>query len=196
MMWLRNVALAATLTAAACATLSPEEAPPAAPALEPFDLSGRVLVSHDGRAFSSGLRWQHLQGGDELWLLTPVGQALAHIVTGADGATFTGADRKQYRGASVERLTREALGWELPLTRLQYWVRGEIVPGSTAEGIERDADQRLIRLAQDGWRITIVRYPPGEHDGLPRRLELARGSNEMIRLVIDGWRRDASAPAP
>lgn len=188
---LRIVALAAAVTLAACAALVTEEGVSRAPS--PFDLSGRVVVSYDGRAFSSGLRWHHLPERDEIWLLTPLGQALAHIVSTAEGATFTGADRKQYRGAGVEALTRQALGWELPLTRLQYWVRGEPAPSGDVQGVERDADQRVIRLVQGDWRISITHYLDGEHQGLPRRLELSRASNETIRLVIDEWRRDPAA---
>jgi outer membrane lipoprotein LolB len=189
--WSRIAALAVALTVAACAALVRDSGPPRAP--EPFDLSGRVVVSYDGRAFSSALRWQHLPERDEIWLLTPLGQALAHIVSAAEGATFTGADRKQYHGAGVEGLTRQALGWELPLTRLQYWVHGEVAPGSTPEGVERDAEGRLTGLVQDDWHISIARYPTDEHGGLPRRLELRRGANQTIRLVIDAWRREPPA---
>jgi outer membrane lipoprotein LolB len=183
------VALAVAFTVAACATLVPDSGPPRAP--EPFDISGRVLVSYEGRAFSSNLRWQHLPERDEIWLLTPLGQALGHIAGDADGATFTGADRKQYRGAGVEGLTRQALGWELPLTRLQYWVRGEAAPDTTAQVVERDAAGRLTRLAQNEWQISIAHYPPDENGGLPRRLELRRGADQTIRLVIDAWRESA-----
>jgi len=178
-------ALAAATLVAACAVLAPTGERPGGPG--PFDLIGRVAVSYDGRAFSSSVRWQHSQERDEIWLLTPVGQTLAHIVGDAEGATLTGADQKQYRAASVESLTRHALGWELPLTRLTWWVRGEIAPGVTPQGVERDERARLTALNQDGWRIAFVYYPPQEHGGLPRRLELASGASE-IRLLIDGWR--------
>lgn len=184
----KMAALAAALAMSACAVL-----PPAVPHYPtPFDLSGRVRVNHDGRAFSSGVRWQHAPGRDEMWLLTPVGQALAHIVSEADGASYTGADRRQYQAATVEALTRQALGWELPLTRLQYWARGEIAPGSTPDAVERDAGQRLARLEQDGWRIEFTNYSADEHSGLPRRLDLVRGTYE-IRLVIDLWRAASDA---
>jgi outer membrane lipoprotein LolB len=186
-------ALAAALTVAGCAALPPDTGGPGEAPSMPFDLSGRVLVSYDGRAFSSGLRWQHGPGRDEIWLLTPVGQTLAHIVNEADGATLTGADQRQYRAASVDSLTRQGLGWELPLARLQYWVRGEIAPGSAPGVVERDANQRLIRLEQDGWRVVFANYPVEEHGGLPRRLDLARDTHE-IRLVIDAWRRSAVVP--
>lgn len=193
MMWSRIAALGAALAVAACATLPPEAGGPAVPSTTPFDLSGRVLVNFDGRAFTSGLRWQHAAGRDEIWLLTPVGQALAYIVSEADGATLTAADQTQYRAHSVESLTRQALGWELPLTQLQYWVRGEPVPDSMSGGVERDPRQRLVRLEQGGWRIALAHYPPDEQGGLPRRLDLKRGNHE-IRLVIDGWREQGAAP--
>lgn len=184
--------LAATLALAACATTPPgaREVPAAA---APFDLSGRVLVSYDGRAFTSSVRWQHARQRDEIWLLSPVGQTLAHIDAGAAGATLTTSEQTQYRADNVESLTRKALGWELPLAHLQYWVQGEAAPFSAPQTVVRDADAKFTTLTQDGWRITFLYFPAAEHGGLPRRLDLAHGANQ-IRLVIDGWRRDAVAP--
>ena len=151
-----------------------------------FDLVGRVAVKYDGRAFSSGVRWQHQEDRDEIWLLTPVGQTLAHIMADASGATMTGADRKQVQSGDVETLTRRGLGWELPLTRLAWWVRGEIVPGGVIGEVTRDQQGRLVRLVQDGWHVTFVQHPPEDRSGLPQRLELAREGHQ-IRLVIDTW---------
>ncbi|MDH3436067.1 MAG: lipoprotein insertase outer membrane protein LolB [Betaproteobacteria bacterium] len=184
-----SLRLCATLVAATliagCAALAPPARAPVTPV--PFDLIGRVAVSYDGRAFSSNVRWHHLSARDELWLMTPAGQTLAHIVSDGEGATLTGADRSQYSAADVESLTRQGLGWELPLTHLGWWVRGEAAPGTTAQNIERDERARLVGLTQDGWHITLVPDPLIENDRLPRRLELADGRH-VIRLVIDGWR--------
>ena len=180
--------LAASL--AACALVGPQ---PPAGSDAPFDLVGRVAVSFDGRAFSSNVRWQHAAGREELWLLTPLGQTVVHIVSDSDGATLTAADQKQYRAANVESLTRQALGWELPLSRLTWWVRGEPVPGSASAGTDRDARGRLAALEQDGWRIAYTNYPPGEHGGLPRRLDL-KSSGQEIRLLIDTWRAAEATP--
>jgi outer membrane lipoprotein LolB len=178
------------LLLSACAALAPESRLPAA---APFDLLGRVLVSYDGRAFSSNVRWQHTAQGDEIWLMSPAGQTLAHIIHADEGAVLTAADQQQYRAGSVESLTRRALGWELPLDRLQHWVRGQIAPGSVPDSLERDAGQRPVVLVQDGWRIAYVNYPPEQHNGLPRRLDLAGGA-QTIRLVIDDWRSTIPAP--
>jgi len=188
----RAVALACVLLAAACTTVPFESGVPVAPPT-PFDFSGRVLVSFDGRAFTSALRWQHVSGRDEIWLLSPAGQALAHIVDGGDGAVLTAADQRQYRAESVESLTRRALGWELPVANLKYWVRGDIAPGSAPGAVVRGDDQRIARLEQGGWRVALTYYAAQEYDGLPRRLVLVGGSHE-IRLVIDTWRGVAPPP--
>ncbi|HUF82062.1 MAG TPA: lipoprotein insertase outer membrane protein LolB [Burkholderiales bacterium] len=156
-----------------------------------FDLLGRVAVTYNGRAFSSSLRWEHLPDRDEIWLLTPTGQTLAYILAEASGATLTGADQQQYSAADVEGLTRRALGWELPLTRLAWWVRGTIVPGGVIGEVLRDEQGRLVRLRQDGWQITFVHAPAADPAGLPQRLELVRDAHH-IRLVIDRWRQQES----
>jgi outer membrane lipoprotein LolB len=184
-------ALAAAAALAGCALLAPS--PPPAPPAPAFDLIGRVAVTHDGRAFASGVRWQHTAERDELWLLTPAGQALAHIVGDVDGAIFTGSDRSEYRAADIASLIRRALGWQMPVTQLAWWVQGQLAPGAVVQAVERDAHGRLAVLAQDGWRIAYVYDSPDARDGRLRRLELAGESHE-IRLVIDGWRREAESP--
>jgi outer membrane lipoprotein LolB len=187
----RRLALvAASLALAGCAALMPSDRP--AERAGAFDLVGRVAVAFDGRNFSSGLRWQHAPDRDEVWLNTPTGQAVAHILADDEGATLTGADRQTHRAADVEALTRQALGWELPLTRLAWWVRGEAVPGSPLAETVRDQQGRLVRFVQDGWNITLAHAGAEEPGGMPRRVELARGGHH-IRLVIDDW-RDGGTP--
>jgi len=171
-----------------CASVQP--VPANAGRAAPFDLLGRVLVRYEDKAFSANVRWMHAVDADEISLMTPTGQALAQMHEDATGATLTGADQKQYRAARVESLTRQALGWELPMARMQYWVRGAAVPNSPVDITERNADGKISKLAQDGWRISYEYYPAAENDGLPRRIEVV-GATQTLRLVIDTWRREA-----
>lgn len=156
---------------------------------QPFDLLGRVLVTYSGGALTANLRWEHDREQDQIWLMTPTGQTLAYIVDSGDGATLTRADQRQYRAGSVEALTRQALGWSLPLSYLQYWVRGEPAPGVQGE-LERASNGRLTALSQGGWRVALNHYADGAMAGRVRRLDLNDGANE-IRLVIDTWRDPA-----
>jgi len=186
------VALAVLVLLSACSAL-PGARDGTQPRSADFDLLGRVLVSYSGKAFTSNMRWLHTPERDELWLLTPTGQALAHIVDSPNGATLTGTDQVAYHAGSVESLTQRALGWELPLARLQHWVRGLPVPGIDVASSERDDRGRIIKLSQDGWQVSYIYYAAPEQDGQPRRLELTNGANQ-IRMVIDRWRHESDKP--
>jgi outer membrane lipoprotein LolB len=169
---------------AACAAVAPGSLPPPAAS---FDVVGRVLVSGEGRAFSSNLRWRHDAGSDELWLMSPVGQTLAHIAADATGATLTTPDQQEYRAFTAESLTRRALGWPLPLGSLRYWIQAVADPRGDAAAVTRDAAGRLSLLVQDGWSISYDYPEPPAPAALPRRLDLTR-DGQRIRLVIDAWR--------
>jgi outer membrane lipoprotein LolB len=176
------VAVAAAALLAACAAV------PLAPrAPQPFDLVGRMLVTYSGGALTANTRWEHALEQDQIWLMTPTGQTLAYIVDTKHGATLTSADQKQYRAGSVEALTRQALGWSLPLALMQYWVKGEPAPSSVPQGLEQGADKQPRALTQNGWRVAFAYYEEGPFTGKVRRLDLNDGANE-IRLVIDNWR--------
>lgn len=157
----------------------------------PFDLLGRVLVAYDNGAFTANVRWQHSAPRDELWLMTPMGQTVAQVVDGAEGAVLTRSDHETYRADSVEALTQRALGWALPLSLMQYWVRGEPAPGFGVSDIERSGE-RITALTQNGWRVAITYSNDGDSAGRVRRLDLKASSNE-IRFVVDTWRKPEDA---
>ncbi|MEQ1773927.1 MAG: lipoprotein insertase outer membrane protein LolB [Burkholderiales bacterium] len=182
-------AICALLLLGACAALAPRDSGPRS---APFDMLGRVLVGYDGRAFSSNVRWQHGAEQDEVWMMTPTGQTLAHLREDSTGATITGTDQTKYHGSHVESLTKQALGWEFPLARLQHWVRGNPAPNVASEIAERDNAGRVTRMTQEGWRIGYEYTSAPEYDGLPRRVEVTNDA-QNIRLVIDSWRRESQA---
>lgn len=172
-------ALALLLWCAACATVPVHDNVP------PFDLLGRILVGRAGPSFASNLRWWHAAGRDRIWLMTPLGQTVAYIESGPGGATLTAADRREYHAGSVESLTREALGWALPVEQLRYWVRGVPAPGSEPTAMRRASDGQLLGFDQDGWRIALLDVQSASR--LPHRLDLSNGA-QRIRMVIDDWR--------
>lgn len=170
---------------AACATTRPPgELPDSNAAITDFSLDGRVAVKVESRGYSANLKWRHAGRTDSLRLLSPVGTAIAQLDADASGATLVTADRKVHRSGNVQDLTREVLGWDLPLEGLQHWVLGRTDPALPVESEERDARGRLLKFGQNGWRVSYQAYAG---DGvLPARMTLLHeGLN--LRLVIDRW---------
>lgn len=181
--------LAALLLAllASCAVPMRQRLPESNAAIRDFALDGRIAVKLDQRGYSANLKWRHAGETDSVRLLSPVGTTIAALEADPAGAKLVTADKKHYRSDDVESLTREVLGWDLPLQGLQHWVLGRPDPGLPISGEERDTRDRPQRFVQNGWRIAYLAFAG---DGvLPQRMTLAR-NGLSLRLFIDRWSVD------
>jgi len=182
LIWLPLVGLAG------CASVPPAPAPVPVPAradeapLGNWTLTGRMGIQREGESLSGNLDWQHRGETDVLTLATPLGQAVARIERSRAGVVLEIPNRPPRHAPDAETLTREALGYALPVEGLVWWVQARPDPARPAE-VVRDASGRVERLEQDGWTIDYLQYA----DQRPRRLALSREGLEL-RLVVDSWR--------
>ena len=169
---------------AGCATQTRQVLPQSNAAIDAFFLNGRVAVKLDNRGYTATLRWRHTQETDSLQFLSPVGSVVGQIEANASGATLTTADKKVHRSDDVQLLTREVLGWDLPLAGLRYWVTGRAEPATPVQAEERDEKQRLTSLVQSDWRIAYQEY--FGDSALPTRMSLAY-EGLSLRLIVEHW---------
>jgi len=158
--------------------------PPGGVPGEQFELNGRVAVKLDGRGHSARMRWLHQVDSDAIWLYSPVGSTIATLTADGESATLVTARKETFQSKDVQTLTREILGWDLPLPGLQHWVLGRVDPAVPVEEIERDEQMRIKRLVQGGWHIDFAGYQ--DNGTLPSSL-LLRFAELRLRLVIDRW---------
>ncbi len=151
-----------------------------------FRLEGRVSVNAGEESFSGGLVWRRDTRDEELLLRTPLGQGVAELRGGPLGMALENAEGRRYFAADADTLVREALGLELPLRGLAWWVVGQPRPDAEYRALP-DADGRLGELAQDGWRIFFSRYAMHSGRWLPGKLSARRGDDLEVRVVIDAW---------
>ena len=173
---------------ASCATRAPVAVDPER--VRAFDLTGRVNVRVEANAYpTAGIRWRHEPDSDELWLYSALGSGVARMRQDASGATLVASDGKEYRAPDLKRLTREVLGWDLPLDGLQYWVRGLPSPALDAAEQQYGANGRPELLKQAGWQVAYLDWAPAGVSGLPSKVDLS-GDGLRVRLVIKEWKVD------
>ncbi len=157
-----------------------------------FALEARFSLRHEDRSYSGHLSWQHAGGSDEILLASPLGQGLAAIRANAGGATMTAGDGKSYSAETAELLTRQVLGYPLPLGNLADWVRGR---GRINAPDAVDASGRPLQLLEDGWRIGYE-YDSDDPQALPGRVSVERAGAFDLRLRIDEWNSPEEAREP
>lgn len=147
-----------------------------------WTLQGRIGIQAGEQSLSGQIHWQHSVETDEVLLTSPLGQGVARIVRDVDGVALEVPNQPTRRAPDAESLTREALGYTLPVAGLAWWMQARPDPDSTFEATRDDAG-RLTQLKQHGWVIDYLQYSA---DGRPRKLAVTREGLE-IRLVADGW---------
>ncbi|MEW6118527.1 MAG: lipoprotein insertase outer membrane protein LolB [Pseudomonadota bacterium] len=168
----------------ACTSVPVLPSLPSATPASRWTLAGRIGIQSEAQSLSGNLRWQHRPDFDELLLASPLGQGVARIERTYNGVMLDVPGEALRMAPDAEALTRDALGYALPLAGLVWWVQALPDPARPFEA-NRDASGRLERLKQDGWTIDYLQYV----DTRPRKLTLNREGLE-IRLVADEWQAE------
>jgi outer membrane lipoprotein LolB len=95
-------------------------------------------------------------------------------------------DGQSFENNTAEALLEDVVGWSLPISGLEYWVRGLPHPHAR-HALRLDADGRAQSIRQDGWDIDYIDYfSDADMPPLPRRLQLAN-ETVTLKLVIERW---------
>ena len=175
--------LLAVLSLAACAALPQSPGSVAVArrdALEEFSLEARFSLRHEDQNYSGRLSWRHSGGDDELLFASPFGQGLAQLTSDRRGARLTLSDGQVHTADDAAALTRQVLGYPLPVAQLADWVRGR------GAAIEADERGRPLRLRHDGWNIAYD-YASDDAQSPPSRIVAQHDDGAELRLRIDEW---------
>ena len=187
---LAPVALAALL--AACAS-----APPALEggdwnrqreyltALQAWQLRGRVNVRYENESHTPRILWRQQDShyNIRLWGSFNAGNTL---ITGGPAGVSIETDGEVLSAATPEELILEQLGYELPVSRLEYWVRGLPAPVGGAE-LEFNSLGQLRALRQEDWSVAYDDLRQYGDLVLPGAIELFRNRDD-VRLRFVGLR--------
>lgn len=186
----RSTLAAGVLVLAGCATVAPPPSGlPGRAELRDFALEARFALRLERpyqapESASGRLSWEHSGGTDHILVSNPLGQGVAEIDQGPQGARLRTGDGQVREAADAGALLQEATGYPLPLGELPAWLLGR----PTASGqLVADGRGRPKTLADAGWRIEYD-YDDEAAGALPARLTLRRDSSLEVRLRIEEWR--------
>lgn len=154
--------------------------------MENWSMKGRIAMRVEKDGWSASLHWQQTRQDYLLRLIAPLGQGVYELRGNQDGVQLKTAKDGVLRAQDPESLLQQNLGWQVPVSGLQYWVRGLPQPGVAIEGLQLDGKGRLSELAQNGWRISYKSFLSEVDYDLPKKLSLQNGK-VTLRFSIKGW---------
>lgn len=163
--------------------------------LTQWEFTGSVNVRDAQEAHSSRIRWY--QDGDtyriNLWGTFNAG---ATQIDGRPGrVSITQQGEEQIVTHSPEELLYQELGYELPVSELNYWVKGIPAPGQPSQ-LEFGESQQLVRFEQAGWQIDYLGYTNFGTETLPTRIRVQRLRDDQLRLDLTRLTWSLPDPSP
>lgn len=164
--------------------------------MDSWDIHARAALRLKGEAYNIGISWERDAERFMLLLEAPFGQGVFRI-DGAAGGPYRLRlpDGQVFTNATPEALLEDVIGWSLPLSGLEYWIRGIPQPDSDfSRRIDRGGRARSI--SQDRWAIVYLDYFSEQLDPqLPRRIKLSR-DELILKLVIERWQQSEAEQDP
>lgn len=154
--------------------------------LASWEFRGRVDVRYNNDSHTPRIQW--LQQDEEyhirLWGTFNAGNTL---IVGRPGVVTMENDGETITASSPEDLILQQLGYELPVSYLEYWIKGLPAPGPRAD-LEFNELNQLVRIRQADWTVTYTDPRQYGDVTLPARMELTRPANDIrLRFIGLNW---------
>lgn len=161
-----------------------------------WDIRARAVLRLEGELYHIGIGWQRAPGSFNMLLEAPFGQGVFRIEsTPRDGYQLSLPDGRVYRNNTPEALLDEVVGWSLPISGLDYWIRAMPSPDSNYSH-RIAAGGRTRSIAQDQWTIEYLDYfSEQQNPQLPRRITLV-SEDLTVKLIIERWQRLETNQSP
>lgn len=157
------------------------------PALKSFIVEGKVAFSHKKEGGNASISWEQHGARYAIHLYGALGSGSIEIYGRPGFVGLVESNGKTHEAANAEQLIRNVMGWDIPVSPLQYWLQGLPVPGSKAAGIKLDRQGRLVYLHQQGWSIHYQNYEMNECGlFLPTRMTL-ENRGIRLRFIFKRW---------
>lgn len=154
--------------------------------LDSWELRGRVNVRYDNESHTPRIHWlqQNIEYHIRLWGTFNAGNTL---IVGRPSYVTLESEGKTLSASSPEELILQQLGYELPVSQLNYWIKGLPSPDSDADLSFNELNQ-LTTIKQAEWTINLSDPRQYGNINLPRRVELTRPQNDIrLRFIGLNW---------
>lgn len=179
-----------------CATVTPPEAPPTQLSwaaretllnkLQSWEVNGKIAVHTAQESGSATIDWSQQQQNFRISLMGPFGSHNATLSGQPGAVTLVTSDGKHIVAKSPEQLLAQQMGWQLPVSNMNYWIRGLPAPGIPVSN-QFDVYHRLTLLVQQGWNIQYLSYMNVNGIELPQKISISSATVNS-KIIIYNWK--------
>lgn len=152
--------------------------------LQQWEINGKIGFRSPQQSRSANLDWTQNRQHYLIMVSGPFGVGRNTLV-GQPGNVSLQNSNGTFNAPTAEDLMEQQLGWSLPVSALNSWIKGEATPDSPSH-FTHDRLGFPQTLQQNGWTIHYEQWSYAGTYWLPGRLKLTYGDITVI-FVITQW---------
>lgn len=159
-----------------------------------FTVLGKASLSDGKRHAQISLCWQQMGEHYVINLYGPLGSGAVRLSkTDKPGIHYQDMRGEIRSYGSAEKLLEKECGWRLPISGLEWWLRGLPRPEEAAI-VVRDKAGLTTQIEQDGWTIEYLSYQSIAKKTYPHKVGLSFDKHRL-KFVLREWHIDTKTPA-
>jgi len=158
--------------------------------IQNWQLNGKIAIQTAQEAGSAIVTWGQHQDQFNITLSGPLGMNELKLSGQPGRVILLTTNGKQYQADNPEQLLSQQWGWDLPLSYLNYWIRGLPVP-NIPNHLTWDDAQHINKLQQADFDIQYIDYmtvtAAKNAIDLPSRIVIT-SPQIKIKIIIYDWK--------
>src|SRR5690606_22103807 len=119
---------------------------------------GKIALQLGKERESASFNWSQEHSNYSVHLFGPFGQGATWLRKTARGVTLESARNGVHQARTAEELMNNVLGWQVPVSNLQFWLRGLPAKKPKPTGLDRGAEGFVAELRQEGWQVSYSKH--------------------------------------
>lgn len=153
--------------------------------IKSWHISGKIAVQSSHDSGSASVDWYKGVNQYNISLQGPLGAGAMKLWGKPGHVTLQTSDGKSYQATSAEQLLAKQWGFNLPVSSMNFWIRGLPVPG-VAANTRFDQEGRIATIIQQGFRVDYQSYSYTNGIELPARMTLV-SSALRVKMIVYQW---------
>ena len=154
--------------------------------MQRWQAQGKMKITLSESTPSAAFTWQNFKQNYAINFFGPFGYGSSWLRRTNKGVTLEAPDQPVMQAATPEQLLLETTGWQIPVSQLQYWIKGQPAPLGDISKIQVDAKGTLTSFEQAGWQLTLSRHTRLHNKYMPGRLIASRAGIKVL-IVVKSW---------
>lgn len=155
-------------------------------AINSWQVNSSIAVKGDKGAWSARVFWQQQPNNYQLRFHVAGGQGVVLLNGTPSRVQMRTADRQEFVAPTPDVLMKDVLKVDVPVSFLQYWIRGIPSPKERVADYQLNENNQLSYLRQVGWKVEFTDYSEVQGYSLPQRLVL-ENDEFKVKILISQW---------